>query len=137
MATRAWMAAVLLSGSATAQQAPPAPATPSDDATTLPTLKVTAPRPEVLDLNTFDNPIKSDPTRFDRAYDPGMSPEDLANAGGIVPVLVGWAAGKVAAGVSKIPGWKDQHQAAIARPPPLSEAEMARAARLLEQPPSE
>ena len=111
------------------------PTTPRDDATTLDTIRVTAPRPEILDLDRFKNPIDPKPSRFDRAYREPPSLEEISLNDGVIPLLVGYVAQKVAKGASKIPGWKDREQPAIARPPPLTEEQMERAARLQESVP--
>ncbi len=124
---------LLLSGSAAAQQTPEAGK--PVDATTLPVLRVTAPRPEVLDLGAFKNPIQPNPSRFDEDYQPPPSMEDISMNGGIIPYIVGYVAQKVTFGARKLPGWKDPEQPAIARPPPLDDAQMERAARLLESSP--
>lgn len=109
---------------------------PADgNATTLDTIRVTAPRPEFLDLDRFKNPIDPKPSRFDRAYREPPSLEQVGQNGGVIPLLVGYVAQKVAKGASRIPGWKDREQPAIARPPPLTEEQMKRAARLQESAP--
>lgn len=104
------------------------------NATTLDTIHVTAPRPEVLDLDRFKNPIDPKPTMFDRSMHEPPSLEEIGQNGGVIPLLVGYLAQKVAVGASKIPGWKDREQPAVARPPPLTEAQMQRAVRLQESP---
>lgn len=109
-------------------QASPVPK--RDDATTLDTIRVTAPRPEILDLDRFKNPIDPNPSRFDRDYREPPSLEDISLNGGLIPLLVGYLVQKIPAGASRIPGWKDHEQPAIARPPPLTEEQMQRAVRL-------
>ena len=118
---------------AMAQESHDAASTPADDnAKTLDTIHVTAPRQEVLDLDRFKNPIEPQPTMFDRSMRGSPSVEEISMAGGVIPLLVGYVAQKVAAGVKKVPGWKDREQPAIARPPPLTEEQMDRAVRLLD-----
>jgi hypothetical protein len=107
----------------------------NEHATTLDTVRVTAPRPEALDLDRFKNPIDPKPSRFDRAYREPLSLEQIGQNGGVIPLLVGYIAEKVAKGASRIPGWKDREQPAIARPPPLTEEQMERALRLQESAP--
>ena len=122
---------------AMAQESPDAASVPSDDnAKTLDTVRVTAPRPEVLDLDRFKNPIEPQPTVFDRGMHGTPSLEEIGMNGGVIPLLVGYVVQKVGAGVKKIPGWKDREQPAIARPPPLTDEQMGRAVRLLEIPAS-
>lgn len=112
-----------------------APAPHPGDATTMDTVHVTAPRPEVLDLDRFKNPIDPKPSRFDRSYREPPSLKEISLNDGVIPLLVGYVAQKVAKGASKIPGWKDREQPAIARPPPLTEEQMERALRLQESAP--
>ena len=127
--------ACLVAGAAKAQDpGKDPPAAPRAEATTLDTVRVTAPRPEVLDLDRFKNPIDPQPTVFDRTMREPPSLEEIGQNGGVVPLLVGYLAQKVAKGASRIPGWKDREQPAIARPPPLTEAQMERAVRLQESP---
>ena len=103
-------------------------------ATTLDTVRVTAPRPEILDLYRFRNPIAPQPTIFDHDMHPPPSLEEIGENGGVIPLLVGYLAQKITIGARKIPGWKDYEQPAIARPPPLTEEQMLRAIRLQERP---
>lgn len=107
-------------------------AAPAPDATTLDTITVTAPPPETLDLYRFRNPVEVEPSSFGRAWHEKPSLEEVGMNGGIVPILVGMAARQVQKGARKIPGWKQPEQPATARPPPLDEAQAARAARLHE-----
>ena len=109
-----------------------ATAAPAADATTLQTIVVTAPAQESLDLYRFRNPVEVAPSSFRRAWHEQPSLEEIGLNGGIVPILVGMAAHQVQKGARKIPGWKKPEQPAIARPPPLDEAQAARAARLHE-----
>ena len=86
-------------------------------------------------MDRFKNPIDPKPSRFDRAYREPLSLEQIGQNGGVIPLLVGYIAEKVAKGASRIPGWKDREQPAIARPPPLTEEQMERALRLQESAP--
>lgn len=106
----------------------------TDDATTLDTVRVTAPRPDTIDLYKFRNPIDVEDTAFGRAWHEPPSLEEIGKGGGIIPLLVGYVAQKVAAGAKKLPGWKDPIQYAAPRPPPLDDAQMQKAARLTEVP---
>ena len=108
----------------------PAPA--GDDTTTLETILVTAPPPETVDLYKFRNPVDAQPTAFDRSWREKPSLEEIGKNGGVVPIIVGYAALKVRNGARRIPGWKMPEQPAIARPPPLTEAQAERASRLQE-----
>ncbi len=129
------MAALWLAASrAMAQDAAGVDDTPRDDAsaTTLDTLVVRPDPEEVVDLYRFRNPIEVEPGALDERWSEPPSLEQLGKNGGIVPVLVGMAAQQVQKGARKIPGWKEPVQAAVARPPPLSEEQAARALRLQE-----
>lgn len=106
------------------------PASPYDDATTMETIHVTAPRPERLELDRFEDPFAAPPTVFDRVWHEPRSFEQIGMEGGVVPLLVNYAARKVTAGARRIPGWKRPIQAAVARPPPLDDAQVRRALQL-------
>jgi len=121
-----WLAA---SPPAFAQEAP---TTDDASATTLETLTVTPDPEEEVDLYRFRNPVEVEPGAFDRGWREPTSLEQLGKNGGIVPVLVGLAAQQVQKGARRIPGWKEPEQPAIARPPPLDDAQAARARRLHE-----
>jgi len=103
-----------------------------EDATTLDTILVTAPPPETVDLYKFRNPVDAQPTAFDRSWHETPSLEQVGMNGGVVPIIVGYAALKVRDGARKIPGWKKPEQPAIARPPPLTSEQAERASSLLE-----
>lgn len=117
----------LATSHAMAQDAPPAE---DPAATTLDTLTVRPDPEEVVDLYRFRNPIKVDSGGFGRSWKEPTSLEQLGKNGGIVPVLAGLAAQQVQKGARKIPGWKEPEQPAFARPPPLDDAQSARALRL-------
>lgn len=118
----------LLAASAMAQDA----ATPAEDpqATTLETMVVRPEPEEVVDLYRFRNPVEVESGALGRSWKEPTSLEQLGKNGGIVPVLVGLAARQVQKGARKIPGWKEPEQPAVARPPPLDDAQAARALRL-------
>ncbi|WP_313927516.1 hypothetical protein [Pseudoxanthomonas sp.] len=120
----------LLAAPAMAQDA----ATPAEDpqATTLETMVVRPEPEEVVDLYRFRNPVEVESGALGRSWKEPTSLEQLGKNGGIVPVLVGLAARQVQKGARKIPGWKEPEQPAVARPPPLDDAQAARALRLYE-----
>ncbi|HEY1035459.1 MAG TPA: hypothetical protein VGE09_10780 [Pseudoxanthomonas sp.] len=130
-----FMAALWLAASrAMAQDAAGADEPSKDDAsaTTLETMVVRPDPEEVVDLYRFRNPIEVEPGGLGDAWREPPSLEQLGKNGGIVPVLAGMAAQQIQKGARKIPGWKEPVQAAVARPPPLSEEQAARALRLQE-----
>lgn len=120
----------LLAAPAMAQDA----AMPAEDpqATTLETMVVRPEPEEVVDLYRFRNPVEVESGALGRSWKEPTSLEQLGKNGGIVPVLVGLAARQVQKGARKIPGWKEPEQPAVARPPPLDDAQAARALRLYE-----
>ncbi|SEM19587.1 hypothetical protein SAMN05428989_3333 [Pseudoxanthomonas sp. GM95] len=92
----------------------------------------------MLDLYTFKNPIAVDPNRFEKAYSTGISPEQMGRDprdggyGGYVNYGLNkglWETWKV---FKKATGMRPYEQPAIARPPPLTEEQMRRAAQGLE-----
>ena len=103
-----------------------------DGTTTLDTIRVTAPPPETVDLYKLRNPVDVPPTVFDRDWHETPSLEQIGKNGGVVPIIVGYAALKVRNGARRIPGWKMPEQPAVARPSPLTEAQAERASRLQE-----
>lgn len=113
-----------------------APAPIQEDATTLETIRVTAPRLQISDIYVSKEIIFTESTVFDRAWREPVNLKKIGDEGGVVPLLVNYAAKKVAQGARKLPGWKGPDQAAVARPPPLDEAQMQRALRLREQMPT-
>ncbi len=133
--TRGLLFALLatLVSSAAAQDNGSAESVPVEDGTTtLETILVTAPPPETVDLYKFRNPVDAQPTAFDRSWREKPSLEEVGMNGGVVPIIVGYAALKVRDGARRIPGWKKPEQPAVARPPPLTEAQAERASRLHE-----
>lgn len=99
-------------------------------ATTMEAIRVTAPRPRVEDLYRSRPPPRTPPTVFDRAWREPVNLKKIGDNGGVLPLLIDYVAGKIARGARKTPGWSGPVQAAAARPPPLDEAQAARALRL-------
>ncbi len=128
----AFLTCVLYGSSAVAQaQAPmleagPAAADPS--VTEFDAVEVTARRPVDADPLGFREPPP--PTVFDRTWREPFDLEEIGMRGGLVMLGINYALGKAAQGVTQVPGWKQQIQPATARPPPLDEAMMQRAAAL-------
>ncbi|WP_337053039.1 hypothetical protein [Pseudoxanthomonas sp. USHLN014] len=116
-----------------AQQASPAPAPPTTPPTAVTTLdRVQALRPdeEVLDLYTFKNPVTVEPNTFDKVYDPGISPEQMAldpRYGGYVIYGINQGLRHTWKGIKQVTGMRPYEHPAIARPPPLTEEQMRRA----------
>jgi len=105
--------------------------------TELDEVRVTAPRLEAFDPYRFRNPIEVESSTFARSWHETPSLEEIGKNGGVIPLLVGYLAQQAARGANKLPGWKAQIQPAIARPPPLDEAQMARAVRLAQDAPAD
>ncbi|WDS34966.1 hypothetical protein [Pseudoxanthomonas sp.] len=128
-----WTGALLaLAGSASAQQAgdpsQPVPALPV--VRTLEEVRALPPdEEEVLDLYRFENPITVDSNRFDKAYDAGISPEEMAlHHGGYINYGINRGLYETWKGFKQLTGMRPYEQPAIARPPPLTEDQMRRAA---------
>jgi len=88
---------------------------------------------EALDLHAFRNPVTVDPNTFSKSYNPGISPEEMAlkydgyvNYGLNMGLLQTWK------GIKHITGMRAYEHPASARPPPLTQVQMHRAARGLE-----
>ena len=81
----------------------------------------------------FRNPVETDTTVFDRAWDEPPSAEEIGMRGGIVQIGINKGLELAAKGIRKLPGWQNQVIGARARPPPLDEAQLERAMRLQEQ----
>ncbi|MFT3761028.1 MAG: hypothetical protein QM761_00145 [Pseudoxanthomonas sp.] len=111
-----------------------APSEARDDATTLETIRVTAPPPETLDLYKFRNPIEVQGSAFDKHYHEPPTPEDISLNGGYILLGLNYGLMKAVQQTRRLPGYKDQIQSATARPPPLDEAQMTRAAQAWEVP---
>lgn len=120
-----------LASAAHAQQAnepPPDPA-PAPNVPTLDHVQALRPEEEVLDLYRLENPITVDPNRFDKAYDPGITPEEMAiHYGGYVNYGLNRGLYETWKGFKKVTGMRPEIQPGIARPQPLSEEQMRRAA---------
>ncbi len=99
------------------------------DIPTLEQVQALRPEEEILDLYLAKNPITVEPNRFDKAYDPGLSPEAIAlEHGGYINYGINLGLQKSWQGIKKVTGMRAETQPAIARPPPLSEEQMRRAA---------
>jgi hypothetical protein len=134
-AVRSVVAATLFGAAAHAhaQQAAPAPAasTPQQDIQTLDEVRALPPDVEQpLDLYRFKNPVSAQPNRFDKDWRPPPSVEQVSQGGGYLALGIYYLAGKAAKGLHTLTGAPDQVQPAIARPPPLSDAQLRRATEL-------
>ncbi|WP_369935649.1 hypothetical protein [Xanthomonas tesorieronis] len=133
-AARFVVAAALLGvvAQAHAQQADPAPAAaspPPQDIQTLDEVRALPPDEEQpLDLYRFKNPVSAQPNRFDKDWRPPPSVEQVSQGGGYLALGIYYVAGKAAKGLHTLTGAPDQVQPAVARPPPLSDAQIRRAA---------
>ncbi len=133
-AARFVVAAALLGvvAQAHAQQVDPAPAAaspPQQDIQTLKEVRALPPDEEQpLDLYRFKNPVSAQPNRFDKDWRPPPSVEQVSQGGGYLALGIYYVAGKAAKGLHTLTGAPDQVQPAVARPPPLSDAQVRRAA---------
>lgn len=87
-------------------------------------------RREVEDPFAFRNPIEADATVFSRSWDEPPSIQEIGMRGGIVQIGINKGLELAAKGIRKLPGWQNQVVGAQARPPPLDQAQLERAARL-------
>ena len=133
---RAFLLAVLcaLPSALPAQDAGDARETRGDDAsgaqpTELEVVRVVGRRPPA-DPFAFRNPVEVESTVFSRAWNEPPSLEEVGMRGGYVQIGINKGLELAAKGIRKLPGWKLQVRGAEARPPPLDEAQAARAARL-------
>ncbi|MCC4596532.1 hypothetical protein NRY95_22115 [Xanthomonas campestris pv. phormiicola] len=114
-----------------AQQADPAPAASDRNIQTLDEVRALPPDVEQpLDLYRFKNPVSAQPNRFDKDWRPPPSVEQVSQGGGYLALGIYYVAGKAARGLHTLTGAPDQVQPAIARPPPLDDAQLRRAAEL-------
>ena len=97
--------------------------------TDLEAVRVVGRRPPA-DPFAFRNPVEVEGTVFSRAWDEPPSLEEVGMRGGYVQIGINKGLELAAKGIRKLPGWKLQIRDAEARPPPLDEAQAARAARL-------
>lgn len=103
--------------------------------TTLDKVQALRPDEEILDPYTFKNPISVDPTRFDKAYNTGITPEQMGRDprdggyGGYVNYGINMGLLQTWKGIKQLTHMRPYEQPAIARPPPLDEEQMRRAAR--------
>ena len=81
----------------------------------------------------FRNPIEAEATVFSRSWDEPPSLEEIGMRGGIVQIGINKGLQLAAKGIRKLPGWQNQIVDAEARPPPLDEAQLARAIRLRDE----
>ena len=111
-------------GAATAKRAPG-----PDQATDMEAVRVVGKRPPA-DPFAFRNPVEAEGTVFSRHWDGPPSLEEIGMRGGIVQIAIDKGLEAAAAGIRKLPGWRNRVRGAVARPPPLDDAQAARAARL-------
>lgn len=95
-------------------------------------VRVTAKRPEWVDPFAFRPLFDPHANRFQRDWNEPPSVEEVSLSGGYIMLGINKGLHKAAELVTRMPGWKHQVQAAVARPPPLDEDQAARAARLRE-----
>lgn len=103
------------------------------DVTELDAVEVTARRPQ--DLYRSKPVERTPPTVFERDWREPVNLRQIGMEGGVVPLLMRYLAKEAPKAAEKyIPGWRPQIQPAIARPPPLDEAQLQRAADLQDSP---
>lgn len=100
--------------------------------TELDPVRVTGKRPEWVDPFAFRPLFDPDANRFQRHWNEPPSVEEVSLGGGYILLGVNYGLLKAAEAVTRLPGWQHQIQPAVARPPPLDDAQAERAARLRE-----
>lgn len=98
----------------------------ADPATELEPVRVLGQRPP-RDPFAFDNPVQAEGTAFSRSWNEPPSLEEVGMRGGYVQMAINKGLELTARGVRKLPFWQHQVADARARPPPLDEAQLARA----------
>ena len=101
-------------------------------ATELDTIRVIEKRPEWVDPFAFRPSFDPDANMFQRRWNEPPSVEEVSLNGGYILLGINYGLLKAAEAVTRLPGWQNQVQPAVARPPPLDEAQAGRAARLRE-----
>ena len=97
---------------------------------TLEQVQALPPEEEALDLYRFENPVTVEPNAFEKVYDPGITPEEMAlEHGGYIHYGINLGLYKSWQGIKKVTGMRPETEHATARPPPLSEAQLLRAAK--------
>lgn len=105
--------------------------TPATGVPTLERVEALPPEQETLDLYRFDNPVVVEPNPFAEIYKPEPSLEEIAmEHGGLIQYGINLGLAKSWRGIKKVTGMRAQTQAATARPPPLDEEQLQRAAKL-------
>lgn len=95
-------------------------------------IRVVEKRPQWVDPFAFRPLFDPDANIFQRDWNESPSVEDVSLSGGYVMRGINHGLLKAAETVTRLPGWQHQVQPATARPPPLDEAQVTRAARLRE-----
>lgn len=114
-----------------AQQADTVPSSAAPAPVTLEAVDALPPDEEPpLDLYRFRNPVSVEPNRFDKAWQPPPTVEEISHAGGYIQVGIGLGLLKAGQALHTATGGRAQIQSATARPPPLDEAQMRRAQEL-------
>lgn len=109
---------------------PAAAQAPDEHPQELAPVLVTAPRLRMDNIYVSKPPPRTTPTVFDRAWREPINLKKIGDEGGVVPILVRIAATQVTRAARSLPGWKGPDQPATARPAPLDDAHLRRAAAL-------
>ncbi len=99
---------------------------PMPQATELAPVRVIGRRPDPF---AFRNPVEAQDTVFSRDWDEPPGLEEIGMRGGIVQIAINKGLELTAKGIRSLPYWQNQVVGAQARPPPLDEAQLARASR--------
>ena len=113
-------------------QTPPPAAASTQTVPTLGEVRAVAPDEDAtpVDLYRFKNPIRVEPNRFDRDYQPPPSVKQVSEGGGYLAMGLQYGIAAVAKGLHQLTGARDPIQPAVARAAPLSAAQLQRAASI-------
>ena len=115
---------------ANAQSSGDTGAGPDSGQASIPTLEEVRALPPELDVVDLyrRNPIQLAPNMFDRSWSPPPTVEEVSLQGGYIYLAINYGLYHAGKALHRLGGGPDQVQPAIARPPPLSEAQLRRAA---------
>lgn len=127
-----WLLGLLASGTQAQETAGAADPESGDgtQATDLETIRVIERRPERIDPFGFRSDFDPDDNMFNRRWNEPPSVEDVSLQGGYIQLGINYGLMRAAQAATRLPGVKNQTNPAIARPPPLDDAQLERARRL-------
>ena len=115
---------------ANAQSSGDTGAGPDSGQASIPTLEEVRALPPELDVVDLyrRNPIQLAPNMFDRSWSPPPTVEEVSLQGGYIYLAINYGLYQAGQGLKHLTGARDHVQHAFARPAPLTEAQLRRAA---------